>query len=148
MRWLCAIVILAASGCGAARPPRPVEPPFVAVGPASPVTNGRLRVALVLANPTDASLRVTGYDAGSFDPPLASGVIAPLYRVQRLDGDRWIDADPSFCGYGVTQLSIPAGSARRFHAEVPAGSPARVGVRYVVGDREEVAWTEVLGAQP
>ena len=152
MRLWIGLAVLVLAGCGSAQPTAalgPLEQPSVAVGPVTAAkTGGGYRVALVMTNPTDAPLRLTGYDPDSFDPPIDPDAIFPLYRKQRWNASAWNDVDEGFCGTGVTELTIPPRSARRLHVDLaPEDTRVRLGVLYRAADRERIAWSGAIPVQ-
>jgi hypothetical protein len=129
----------------------PAEPP---AKPAQPVVkfvstakDGLL--TFELSNPNAEALPYFGYRSDSFEGGLKEGTIAPLYRVEVLQGKEWKVYKIGWCGTGLGEVSVPSKGKATFGVGLPGEEwdKFRVGVTWFkTADRKElaVAWSDAL----
>jgi len=105
-----------------AKPTR-VKPPHIVLRSASPTTLGGqscFSLALEVSNPNEASQVYSGCRPDSFDPPLATGQISPICRIELKRDERWQPRPIGYCGFGRADPELAPGSSAMFGVTVPA----------------------------
>jgi hypothetical protein len=139
-----------------------VEPPAAKPGDLKPPSvrftgateqEGYIFASFEVTNPNDASLPYVGYTSDSFEGGLKDGAIAPIYRIELKNEDRWNKHDVGFCGTGIGPVTLPPKSKVTFQAVLPAGEwdAAKVGLSwwYPTADESKatVAWSSEISRQ-
>jgi len=111
-------------------------------------------LAVDLTNPGTQPLQYFGYRPDSFHPPIPTGQMRPIYRIELKQAGKWQAHPIGWCGWGHGDLDFAPKTSATFGVWVPAGpwEAVRIGIswRPAGGDRKAaraVAWSPELTRQ-
>jgi hypothetical protein len=124
--------LLAATLAWGAAPPAHVQPPRLRfIGPRGAAQDGRVELTFEVSNPNAAPLRLYGFRANSFNPPLREGRVAPHCDVEVQRAGTWKKHPQHSCAYGFGVVELPATAKATFSIHVPESRWDKVRVRLI-----------------
>jgi hypothetical protein len=122
--------LLAATLARGAAPPAQVQPPRLRfIAPRGAAQYGRVELTFEVSNPNAAPLRLYGFRANFFSPPLPQGRVAPLCDVEVQRAGTWKKHPQLSCAYGFGVVKLPASAKATFSIRVPESGWDKVRVR-------------------
>jgi hypothetical protein len=111
-------------------------------------------LAVEVTNPGTQTLQYFGYRPDSFHPPIPTGQMRPIYRIEVKQAGKWQAHPIGWCGSGDGDLDFAPKTSATFGVWVPAGpwEAVRIGIswRPAGGDKKAaraVAWSPELTQQ-
>ena len=111
-------------------------------------------LAIEVANPGAQTLQYFGYRPDSFHPPIPTGQMRPIYRIELKQAGKWQAHPIGWCGWGDGDLDFAPKTSATFGVWIPAGpwEAVRIGISWRPAGADTkaaraVAWSPELTRQ-